>query len=327
MRLPSTLYMTDYQGSQVQIYPRFDNYSYGGFAVFLETSPNCQARACSFALITVAKDYDEYKKDLLSSPILSTEQLLRIERTRNRHYETWTEADKELLTQAEGAVLVRERITLTKGVKAHYIIRNAMGASTPSSGAVIWEQGGFIYGVIGPGGIDEKNQIEQRWKTELINTARSMSTEPPIVPKKVLAQSSCKNTIQKVVNQMRIKGVRQVILDDQYRINNAGNPTNRTGTITLSLSSYNQHSATQDRQFYQSGYKIDNILRSPVLLKTWADLIVANCEDMAEVTFAEDQSDRRIDYAIQANGKTRKRECSSSNDFEVPLPWNQQHCI
>lgn len=181
MRLPSKLYMTDYQGNQVKIYPRFDNYLDGGFAVFLETMPNCQARACSFAVITVAREYDEYKRSLLSSPILSTELLLRVERTRNRSYETWTEADKELLMQVEGAILVRERITLTKGVQGSYIIRNAMGASTPSSGTVIWEQGGFIFGVSGPGGLDERYQIDQRWRTELIDVARSMSTEQPIL--------------------------------------------------------------------------------------------------------------------------------------------------
>lgn len=55
-----------------------------------------------------------------------------------------------------------------------------MGASTPSSEAVIWEQSGFVYGVIGPGGLDERNQTDRRSKTELINIARSMSTEPPI---------------------------------------------------------------------------------------------------------------------------------------------------
>jgi hypothetical protein len=155
-------------------------------------------------------------------------------------------------------------------------------------------------------------------------TVLSVGVFPTLLPKTALAQSSCQNTIKKVVNQMRIKGVRQVHLNIDKNVTNyrnTGNPTNRTDTISLTLSHYSQ-SGIPDQK---SAGKIENILKSPVLLKTWADLIVANCEDTAVVTFIQDQSDWVLDYAIQADSTTRKRECNF--DIKVPLPWNQYNCV
>ncbi|MGL5943252.1 MAG: hypothetical protein ACRC2S_23385 [Waterburya sp.] len=177
MRLPSTLYMTDYQGNRVEIYPRFENQFDNGVAIFLDTQPNCEARACYFGNITMAKEHDEYNENLLTSPIFSIEKLKQVWQAREKPYETRTEAEMQLMMESEMAVLSREKITLAPGVEGHYIVRNSAGASTPSGGAVIWEQDGFVYSVRGPGWIEEEYK---RWKTELIDIARSMASEPSI---------------------------------------------------------------------------------------------------------------------------------------------------
>ena len=171
IRLPSKVYMTDYEGKRVQIYPRFDNQFENGVALFLDTQPNCQARACSFGLITMAKEHDGYNKNLLSSPIFPIDKLKRVWQAQQKYFDARTDAENNLMMEAEGAVLVREKINLAPGIQGHYVIRNAMGVSTPSGGAIIWEQDGFVYSVRGPGSIEEG----QRWKTELISIARSMA--------------------------------------------------------------------------------------------------------------------------------------------------------
>lgn len=161
-------------------------------------------------------------------------------------------------------------------------------------------------------------------------TVMSIGVFPLLLPETVLAQSSCQNATKKIVKQMRNKGVPDVIINigkDEANQGNIGNPTNRTDTISLTLSPYiNGHIPIIDRHFYQSGYRIDNILKSPVLLKTWADLIVANCKNTAVVSFVLDQSDHLLQYAIQANGKTKKSECNFDYDRN-PLPWNQYNCV
>lgn len=156
-------------------------------------------------------------------------------------------------------------------------------------------------------------------------TVLSIGVFPTLLPKTALAQSSCQNTTKKVVKQMRNKGVPQVIINigkDEANQGKTGNPTNRTDSILLTLSHYNQSNIPSP----QSAEKIENILKSPVLLKTWADLIVANCKNTAVVMFLQDQSDWLLQYAIQADGTTKKSECNYDHEVN-PLPWNQYNCV
>lgn len=155
----------------------------------------------------------------------------------------------------------------------------------------------------------------------------SVEVFPALFPKTALAQSNCQSTVNNVVNQMRAKGVRQASVSigkGEANQRHTGNPTQRTDVITLTLSPYNQSDNLNLDQ--QSARKIENILRSPALLKTWADSIVISCKNTAVVRFIQDQSDWVLDYAIQADGKTRKRECIDASGANY-IDWNQQVCV
>jgi hypothetical protein len=176
MRLPSTLYMTNYQGNQVQIYPRFEKQFGKGVAISLDNQPNCEARACYVGMITMAKEYDEFDQESLSSSIFPADKYEKMIQALEKAYETGKEVDPQLMelrTESEMDVLSREKITLAPGVEGHYIVRNWGGPSTPMSGAVIWEQDGFVYSVRGHASIFEEDKHQS---TELIDIARSMAS-------------------------------------------------------------------------------------------------------------------------------------------------------
>lgn len=142
------------------------------------------------------------------------------------------------------------------------------------------------------------------------------------IPQPLNAQSSCQASIDFVTNEIRAKGVRRSWYElDRGEVNHPGNPTNRTDLLGFALSPYNKAYTNLNRR---SSYIIDNIMSSPVLMKSWADKIVANCNNIAVVDFGADQSDWVVSYAIQADGKTKKRECI---DWSTPPSWNQEHCM
>ena len=135
------------------------------------------------------------------------------------------------------------------------------------------------------------------------------------------AQSRCQATINSIVNEIESKGVRRVILTKRT-VTNRRNPTNRTNEISFVLSPYNESYTSLDTR---SDRIVDNIMRSPVLMKSYADRIVSNCQDIAVVMFGADQTDWGAEFAIQSNGKTRLRDCI---DFDLSLTpnWNEMYC-
>ena len=138
------------------------------------------------------------------------------------------------------------------------------------------------------------------------------------------AQSSCQATINSVVNELKSKGVRRVMVDViEGGERREGNPTNRINGLMLVLSPDNANYTYYDSR---SASLITNIMMSPVLMKSYSDRIVSNCNDIAVVYFGADKSDWVIDFAIQSNGKTRKRDCID-NDPRITPNWNQRYCL
>ena len=135
------------------------------------------------------------------------------------------------------------------------------------------------------------------------------------------AQSRCQATINSIVNEIESKGVRRVILTKRT-VTNRRNPTNRTNEISFVLSPYNESYTSLDTR---SDRIVDNIMRSPVLMKSYADRIVSNCQDIAVVMFGADQTDWGADFAIQSDGKTRPRDCIPSGS-NLTANWNEMYC-
>jgi hypothetical protein len=135
------------------------------------------------------------------------------------------------------------------------------------------------------------------------------------------AQSRCQATINSIVNEIESKGVRRVILTKRT-VTNRRNPTNRTNEISFVLSPYNESYTSLDTR---SGWIVDNMMNSLVLMKSYADRIVSNCQDIAAVKFIAHGSDYIQEFAIQSNGKTRLRDCINS-DTRLTPNWNEMYC-
>ena len=136
------------------------------------------------------------------------------------------------------------------------------------------------------------------------------------------AQSRCQATINSIVNEIESKGVRRVIVE-KGTVTNQGNPTNRKDELMLLLSSYLDNTGTSGDQ--RSGWIVSNIIASGVLMKSYADRIVSNCQDIAVVIFGIDQTESGPEFAIQSDGKTRLRDCIPSGS-NLTANWNQTYC-
>jgi hypothetical protein len=60
-------------------------------------------------------------------------------------------------------------------------------------------------------------------------------------------------------------------------------------------------------------------------MKSYADRIVSNCQDIAAVKFIAHGSDYIQEFAIQSDGKTRLRDCIPSGS-NLTANWNQTYC-
>ena len=137
----------------------------------------------------------------------------------------------------------------------------------------------------------------------------------------VKAQSGCQATINSIVNEIESKGVRKVILTKRT-VTNRRNPTNRKDEIIFALSPYNESYTSLDTRSYRI---VSNIIASGVLMKSYADRIVSNCQDIAVVIFGVDQTESGPEFAIQSDGKTRLRDCIPSGS-NLTANWNQTYC-
>ncbi|WP_287732390.1 hypothetical protein [Microcystis sp. M090S1] len=137
----------------------------------------------------------------------------------------------------------------------------------------------------------------------------------------------CQATVDKVLQEIRSKGVRRTwfkLYEERANENNTGNPTNRTDELEIILSAWDfTKKPTVDSR---SQSIINNIMSSKSLLKSWADIIVANCGNTAIVGFGNDQSDWGEDYYIQSDGTTKLNKCVPGGTPGL-LPWGVSICL
>ncbi|MGF1603477.1 MAG: hypothetical protein ACFCU8_15920 [Thermosynechococcaceae cyanobacterium] len=142
------------------------------------------------------------------------------------------------------------------------------------------------------------------------------------------SQSSnfCSSTIKKISSELETKGVTYAyaIYEKGGAKGHAGNPTQRVDDVHFKLNPYKKGIPTTATAASKNSGKIENVLNSPILMKSWADRIVNNCTNVAAVYFWQDQSDYGKSFAIQSNGKTFQRQCV---DWQNPPRWNNMICV
>ena len=137
----------------------------------------------------------------------------------------------------------------------------------------------------------------------------------------------CQATVNKVLEEIRSKGVRWVKYEIYKGVANegrTGNPTNRTDVLQITLSSVDWSMITRSDPKIES--IINNIMGSKILMKSWADRIVANCSNTAIVYFGVYKTDWGEDYYIQSDGTTKLNKCVPGGTPGL-LPWGVSHCL
>jgi len=71
---------------------------------------------------------------------------------------------------------------------------------------------------------------------------------------------------------------------------------------------------------------INNIMGSKILMKSWADRIVANCSNTAIVSFGVYKTDGGEYYYIQSDGTTKLNKCVPAGTPGL-LPWGVSPCL
>jgi hypothetical protein len=151
----------------------------------------------------------------------------------------------------------------------------------------------------------------------------------PLVKAQSEPKLGCQATVDKILQEIRSKGVKWVKFEIDKGVANegrTGNPTNRTDVlgIILSTSDWNSSRRTSDQTTIL--YIINNILDSKKLMKSWADRIVANCDNTAIVYFVGYGSDAFMDYYIQSDGTTKLSKCIDRENAPNTLPWGVERC-
>jgi hypothetical protein len=136
----------------------------------------------------------------------------------------------------------------------------------------------------------------------------------------------CQATVDKILQEIRSKGVKWVEFSVSKGTANSygtGNPTNRTDVLNIVLSSVDWSMTTRSNPKIES--IINNIMGSKILMKSWADRIVANCSNTAIVDFGVYKTDGFVGYYIQSDGKTKLNKCVPAGTPGL-LPWGVSHC-
>jgi hypothetical protein len=169
------------------------------------------------------------------------------------------------------------------------------------------------------GSIDDSNEVHQAIIQQVLNAVANKNPTP---------QVSCQATVDKVLQEIRFKGVNWV----KFRIDKGvanegriGNPMNRTDVLIIALSSMDWNMTT--RPDPKIGSIIINIMESTKLMKSWADRIVATCSNTAIVAFNVYGSDNTVEYYIQSDGTTKLNKCVEPPYIPYPRPWGVTHCL
>lgn len=149
----------------------------------------------------------------------------------------------------------------------------------------------------------------------------------------VQAQSNqtCNLALNDVADQIYQAGTSvNVIESDDADNEHLGNPTLRKTKVVLILGKSNStlSGVLLSKQNNSSNQSIENILNSAPLQQEWADYLVKNCQNLAVVAFGQADTDWINEYAIQADGSTKPREClDPESESEEFLPWDRQFCL
>jgi hypothetical protein len=180
MRLPSSVQFINSGDGGRPLYANFYEHiakfdkDKQAIVVALDSQVNCKARVCEFSHISSVRNFSGFKK-LFDTPVFSLSQLQKVRLIRQRSWETFTESEKQLIQQAERALLERDPIVLTPKIRGIFVVLNGMGASTPPSMSISWEQDGQIYTIAHRTRIMDNGQAFPKDKEKLIATAKSMA--------------------------------------------------------------------------------------------------------------------------------------------------------
>jgi len=155
---------------------------------------------------------------------------------------------------------------------------------------------------------------------ELVRATSNNSQQPPNnkPTSTQQTQASCQATVDKILQEIRSKGVRRVEFSiSKGTANNGmtGNPTSRTDVLAVVM---------RERVSNTDLPQISNIMASSQLMNTWANQIVKNCGNTAIVYFGVSNTDGFFSYYVQSDGTTKLRECLKASTPPSILPWGKE---
>lgn len=138
---------------------------------------------------------------------------------------------------------------------------------------------------------------------------------------KAQSNSSCQNTINQVRNEIIEKGAKKAFIQTTPNgVSNRRNPTNRRDAIMVRP--WPSTGDNINHGFSQTSYaRIENILNSPVLMNYWANMIVKDCNNVAEIIFCMPQSDCVASFASSPDNKAvLRRQASDCRNYNS-ISW------
>jgi hypothetical protein len=175
----------------------------------------------------------------------------------------------------------------------------------------------------------------------LLTTISNLTVTNAHANSETTAQDRCSETTQSVVKEIGSFGTPVYLWSD----NNAnryhtGNPTDRQRDLSIILGNLRSSepeiytlaypfNSKQPKKVYQT---VSNILNSPALQQKWSNSLVKSCPDLAVVGYSLANSDWVVEYAIQENETTKRRDCV---DYDIldrasnsrPMSWNTRRCL
>ena len=134
-------------------------------------------------------------------------------------------------------------------------------------------------------------------------------------PEDAYPQATCQEKVNQVIDKIHNEGVKKVSVEVRPGlVRHPNNPTSRSDELSIVMTPTNR------------GTKliIEDIIKSPTLLRVWSDAVVVSCGSTAIVRFRVSRSNFVRAYYVQYDGTTRQVECVN---FSSPnYPWGVEYC-
>jgi hypothetical protein len=150
-------------------------------------------------------------------------------------------------------------------------------------------------------------------------------------------EDRCRENTRLVVREIGSFGTPVYLrTDNNANSYHSGNPTDRRGYLSIVLGNLRSEqgiytlaysfNSKQPKEVYQT---VSNILNSHALQQKWSNSLVKSCPDLAVVSYGLANSDWIVEYAIQENETTRRRDCLDydRDRSSLPLSWNTRGCL